>query len=156
MATTAPIAKVSVGKSGYGVSHVSYITRLSALDPEGRERLGLGEQGRDQPSLLTHDGVKTEPTVRETLEQNLHEQALGNTGAKQNGSPADPVWTWNAPPFLTGDGYGIRPGFASRRAAQTDRRLGKPDAQDKLTLKEKIQNVRITSRRLRTTREEKV
>ena len=142
MATAAPIAKVSVGKSGYGAANASYITRLSALDPEGRERGGLGEQVRDQPSLFTHDGVKMQPTVRETLEQNLQERAFGNAEANQNGSPADPVWTWNAPYFLTGDGYGIRPEFASRRAAQTDRRLGQPEAQDKLTLKEKIQNVK--------------
>jgi hypothetical protein len=142
MTMAAPIAKVSIGKSGYGVAHASYITRLSALDPQGRERPGSEEQGQDQPSLFTHDGVKAEPTVRETLEQNLHEEALDSSGANQNRSPADPVWTWNAPHFLTGDGYGVRPEFESRRDAQTDRRLGKPVAQNKLSLKEKIQNVK--------------
>ena len=142
MATAAPIAKVSVGKSGYGVAHASYITRMSAVDPEGKERVGLREQEQDQPSLFTNDLVKTEPTARETLEQNLREQALDNAGTNQNGSPADPVWTWNAPDFLTEDGYGIRPEFKSRRAARANGRVGKPDAQDKLSLKEKIQNVK--------------
>ena len=82
MATAAPIAKVSVGKSGYGVAHASYITRMSALDPEGRERLGLGEQEQDQPSLFTNDGVKTEPTVRETLEKNLKRASVGQCGSE--------------------------------------------------------------------------
>ena len=67
---------------------------------------------------------------------------MDNAGANQNRSPADPVWTWNAPDFLTGDGYGIRQEFGSQRAARADRRLGKPEDQDKLTLKEKIQNVK--------------
>src|SRR6266705_776852 len=119
MATAAPIAKVSVGKSGYGVAHASYITQMSALDPEGKEGVGLREQEHDQSSLFTNDVVKTEPTARETIEQNLHEEALDNAGANQNRSLAGPVWTWNAPHFLTGDGCGIRPEFESRRAAQT-------------------------------------
>ena len=116
MTTPAPIAKVSVGKSGYGVAHVSYITRLSALGPEGRERPGLGEQGQDQPSLFTDDDrVKTEPTVRETLQDNLHEQALASTEANNKRGVADPIWTWNAPAFLAGDGYGTRPELESQK-----------------------------------------
>ena len=143
MATSAPIAKVSVGKSGYGVAHVSYITRLSALDPEGREGAVLREQEQEQPSLFTNDDrEKTHATIRETLEANLREQAFGNAEANGNRSAADPIWTWNAPGFLTGHGYGIKQEFESQRAARADRRLAKPDAQDKLTLEEKIQNVR--------------
>jgi hypothetical protein len=38
MSTASPLAKLSVGKSGYGAAHASYITRMSALDPQGRER----------------------------------------------------------------------------------------------------------------------
>lgn len=38
MATTSPIAKVSVGRTGCGAAHASYITRMTALDPEGRDR----------------------------------------------------------------------------------------------------------------------
>ena len=141
MATS--IAKVSVGKSGYGVAHVSYITRLSALDPEGRERPGLGQQGRDQSSLfIDDDPAKTEPTVQGTLEENLHEKALDRGRTNQDRSAADPIWTWNAPGFLTGRGYGLKPEVESQRATRADRRLAKSDDQDKLTLKEKIQNVK--------------
>ena len=143
MPTSAAIAKVSVGKSGYGAAHVSYITRLSALDPGGRERATLKEQGQEQPSLFTHDDPDQTPaTIRETLEGNLQERALCNAEANQNRSAADPIWTWNAPGFLTGHGYGVKPEFNSQRAARADRRLAKPDAQDKLNLKEKIQNVK--------------
>lgn len=135
----------SVGKSGYAVAHVSYITRLSALDPEGRERAGLREQGQDQPSLFSHDDrVMTEPTAGETLRENLNEQALDNAGAKQNRSVADPIWTWNAPGFLTVHGYGVKPEFESQRAARPDRRLAKPDAQDSSLSKRRYRTSKIT------------
>jgi hypothetical protein len=143
MTTSAPIAKVSIGKSGYGVAHVSYITRLSALDPEGREKPPREEQGGDQPSLFTDDDrVKSEPTLRETIEGSLQERAFGNAESNQNRNTADPIWTWNAPDFLTGHGYGIKREFELERAARADRSLAKPDAQNKLSLKEKIQNVK--------------
>src|SRR5689334_10137751 len=138
MATSAPIAKVSVGKSGYGVAHVSYITRMSALDPEGRERAGLGEQGQNQASLFTDDDrVRKEPTARETLEENLQAHALHRAGENQNRGAADPIWTWNAPDFLTEEGFGMKPEFESQRAERAHRRLAGPDTQDRLTLKEK-------------------
>ena len=103
----------------------------------------MREQGGDQPSLFSDDDrVRSEPTVRETLEGTLQERAFGNAEANQNHSAVDPIWTWNAPGFLTGHGYGVKPEFESQRAARADRRVAKPDAQDKLTLKEKIQNVK--------------
>jgi len=113
MATPTPIAKVSIGKSGYGAAHASYITRMSALDPNGRERQRDGEDNRDeQMSLLTHDErTQGEPNASETLEENLNGQSLDQT--KEQGeahhSDADPVWTWNAPEFLTDDRFGTRP-----------------------------------------------
>lgn len=143
MATPAPIAKVSVGKSGYGVAHVSYRTRLSALDPEGRERALVVEQGQQQRSLFTHDDQeKTRPTIRDTLEENLHERAFGKVEAGKNHSTTDPIWTWNAPDFLTRDGYGVKPEFESQRVARRDRPFARPDSGDKLDLEEKIQNVK--------------
>jgi len=143
MATPAPIAKVSVGKSGYGVAHVSYITRLSALDPEGKERAGLEEQEQAQPCLFTSDDrAVTQSAVRETLEGSLDRHALSNANANENRSVGDPVWTWNAPAFLMGDGYGTRPETESRRATSADIRMAKPGDDEKLTLKEKIQNVK--------------
>lgn len=143
MAMPAPIAKLSVGKSGYGVAHVAYITRMSALEPEGRAGTGVSEQEENQPALFGQNNqVRTERSVRETLEETLHESALGSSRTHHTGSSADPIWTWNAPDFLTRIGYGIRPEFASQRASRTDRPLTKPDPQDNLTLKEKIQNVK--------------
>ena len=67
---------------------------------------------------------------------------MGDPEASQDRSSADPIWTWNAPDFLTADGYGIRAEFESRRGARTNRNVGNPEPQDKLTLKEKIQNVK--------------
>ena len=104
MATPSPIAKVSVGKSGYGSAHVAYITRLSALDPEGRESGKSGDQRAEQSSLFALDHTEMrEPTVRETLEDSLSERGLA--GGKEHGAVeqdrADPIWTWNAPEFLT-------------------------------------------------------
>ena len=75
----------------------SYITRMSALDPEGRDRARSDTEERsEQLSLLTHDHEKTEPSVTETLRDNLHHRSLD--AEKEHGGgqrDADPVWTWN-------------------------------------------------------------
>ena len=78
MTTASSIAKVSVGKSGCGAAHASYITRMSALDPEGRDRVRSNAEERfEQRSLLTHDQTeKTEPRVAETLRDNLDHRSL--------------------------------------------------------------------------------
>src|SRR6266705_1886787 len=107
MTTASPITKVSVGRSGCGATHASYITRMSALDPEGRDRArGNPEERFEQLSLMTHDHTeKTEISVTETLRDNLDHRSLD--AEKEHGDgrqrDADPVWTWNAPYFLTGD-----------------------------------------------------
>jgi hypothetical protein len=145
MATPTPIAKVSIGKSGYGAAHASYITRMSALDPDGRERQRSGEENRDeQMSLLTRDErTQGEPNLTETLDENLNDQSLDQT--KEHGGAhhpdADPVWTWNAPEFLTDDRFGTRPELRSRHTDQTHKGVGVQD-KGKLTIKEKVQNVR--------------
>ena len=100
MATSSPIAKVSIGKSGYGAAHASYITRLSALDPEGRERANGLEERQDQRSLSAEDGTgRPEPSVREAVEENLDDRALAEPKehAGDDQHQVDPVWTWNAP-----------------------------------------------------------
>lgn len=145
MATPTPIAKVSIGKSGYGAAHASYVTRMSALDPDGREKQRNGEDKRDeQMSLLTHDErTQREPNASETLEENLNSQSLDQT--KEQGahhSDADPVWTWNAPEFLTHDRFGTRPELRARHRDQTHKEVGTQNNQGKLTIKEKVQNVR--------------
>jgi len=145
MATPSPIAKVSIGKSGYGAAHASYITRMSALDPDGRERQRNGEDNRDeQMSLITHDErTQREPNASETLKENLNEQSLDQTKEHAGGRQpdADPVWTWNAPEFLTDDRFGTRPELRSRHTDQPHKEVGAQD-KGKLTIKEKVQNVR--------------
>src|SRR5215813_11704529 len=143
MATASPIARVSVGKSGYGSAHAAYITRMSALDPQGREGGKNGDQRAEQLSLFALDGTgMSRPTVRETLEDSLSEQGLA--GGKEHGAGeqnrVDPIWTWNAPEFLTGDGGRARSDAELPEGSET-RRVG-GDCRDKLTLKEKVLNVK--------------
>ena len=134
MATASSIAKVSVGRSGCGAAHASYITRMSALDPEGRDRARSNAEERfEQRSLLTHDQTeKTEPRVTETLRDNLDHRSLD--AEKEHGGggqrDADPVWTRNAPDFLT-------------NISGRNPELGRSNAPEKLTLKEKTENLRL-------------
>jgi len=118
---------------------------MSALDPDGRERQRNGEDNRgEQMSLLTHDErTQGEPNVTETLDENLNDQSLDQTNehAGQRQPDADPVWTWNAPEFLTDDRFGTRPELRSRHTDQTHKGVGVQD-KGKLTIKEKVQNVR--------------
>src|SRR5262249_32113073 len=88
------------------------------------------EERSEQLSLLTHDQTeKTEPSVTETLRDNLDHRSLevdkehGGGGQRD----ADPVWTRNAPDFLTGD----------------TNKTGRKKVQDKLSLKEKTENLRL-------------
>ena len=131
MTTASPIAKVSVGRSGCGAAHASYITRMSALDPEGRDQARRNAEERsEQLSLLTHDQTeKTEPSVTETLRDNLDHRSLEVDKELGGGSQrdADPVWTRNAPDFLTGD----------------TNKTGRETVQGKLNLKEKTANLRL-------------
>src|SRR5262249_48328213 len=84
--------------------------------------------------LLTHDHTEsTEPTVGETLKENLDHRSLD--AEKEHGGggnrDVDPVWTRNAPDFLTGD---------------TDATSGQSDpatAPEQLTLKEKTENLKL-------------
>ena len=103
MTTASSIAKMSVGRSGCGAAHASYITRMSALDPEGRDRANSNaEQPSEQLSLLTHDQAeKTEPRVTETLRDNLDHRSLD--AEKEHGGAA------NAMPIPFGPG--TRPTF---------------------------------------------
>jgi MobA/VirD2-like, nuclease domain len=135
MTTASPIAKVSVGRSGCGAAHASYITRMSALDPEGRDRAARNAEVRfEQLSLLTYDQTeKTEPSVTETLRDNLDHRSMDAEQEHAGGGErdADPVWTWNAPDFLTGDTNGKRP------------ELGQSNDSEELSLKEKTENLRL-------------
>src|SRR5262245_42606660 len=104
---------MSVGRSGCGTAHASYITRMTALDPEGRETAGsTWEERLESPSLVAHEDAETgDSRPKETLENNLNDRSLDGGEEHAGGSEpdVDPVWTWNAPQFLTGDRYGTRP-----------------------------------------------
>ena len=91
MTTASSIAKVSVGKSGCGAAHASYITRMSALDPEGRERARSNAEERfEQLSLLTHDQTeKTEPSVTETLKDSG--SISGHSRTTKEGKEDEPI-----------------------------------------------------------------
>jgi hypothetical protein len=108
---------------------------MSALDPGSPDRTRSDpEEHSKQPLLLAHDHAeKTEPSFTETLNDNLDHRSLG--GEKEHGDAvqrnADPVWTWNAPDFLTGDADGTR------------RDLGRSAISERLTLKEKTENLRL-------------
>jgi MobA/VirD2-like, nuclease domain len=135
MTTASPIAKVSIGRSGCGAAHASYITRMSALDPEGRDRAKSDVEERfEQLSLLTHDQTeKGDSSVTETLRENLDHRSL-DAGKEHGGGTqrdADPVWTRNAPDFLTGDTDG------------SGQELDQSTIQEKLSLKEKTENLRL-------------
>jgi MobA/VirD2-like, nuclease domain len=86
-------AKFRVGTSGAGAAHASYITRSSALEPNSwRNRGGQLELADAQIGVGT------------ALEQDLNGPGLDRAGVPDD---ADPVWTWNAPSYLTGDHYGV-------------------------------------------------
>ena len=80
MATTSPIAKVSVGRAGCGAAHASYITRMTALDPEGRDRARTEKEERLDLPKLTHGGAHTtDPSAARTLNEGLDHRSLRTT-----------------------------------------------------------------------------
>jgi hypothetical protein len=61
---------------------------------------------------------------------------------------ADPIWAWNAPEFLTGERHGTRPEWAEKSLQTagekaTDRRASEQGSQDKPTLAEKVENIKL-------------
>lgn len=144
-----PMTKVSVGKSGYGAAHACYITRLSALDPEGRKKETANLVPEEQQSLRSlGDGAGAEPTVSETLNDNLDEKALNEERSMRGETGRDPIWTWNAPDFLTGERRWTRSEEISgsgQVAAEglSDRYATDRDSRDKLSLAEKVDNIKL-------------
>ena len=87
-------AKFRVGTPGAGAAHVSYITRYSALEPNGERNRG------SQLELNDHH-----MSGAAALDGDLGDHALSEG---ERFDEADPVWTWNAPSYLTGDHYGVQ------------------------------------------------
>jgi relaxase-like protein len=132
----AALAKFRVGTPGSGSSHASYITRESALESDKhRARETYLELNREDNSIAG------------ALDDHLKERAIG----EEPDHDADPVWTWNAPSFLTGDYYGSdesRPSRAPSDVTPQDALLTEkmmapitsPKARRRL--REKVANVR--------------
>src|SRR5262245_60828874 len=93
-------AKFRIGTPGAGAAHASYITRYSALEPNG-------EHTRWSQLELKDDQI----SVPASFDEDLHDRALDEP---ERPNDVDPVWTWNAPSFLTGDHYGTQEHGSSR------------------------------------------
>ena len=103
-------AKFRVGTPGAGAAHASYITRYSALEPNGERNRG------SQLELNDH-----QMSVAAALDKDLGDHALDEG---DRADEVDPVWTWNAPSYLTGDHYGIQEDKSSRVLRQVSERDG--------------------------------
>jgi Relaxase/Mobilisation nuclease domain len=102
-------AKFRVGTPGAGAAHASYITRTSALNPNKWPKHG-GQLELSDAQI----------SVGAALEENLNDHGL-DRGIHSD--DADPVWTWNAPSYVTGDHYGIheeRSSHVLNRVAQDE------------------------------------
>jgi hypothetical protein len=133
---TAAFAKFRVGTAGAGSSHASYITRASALEPDKQRNRGTELDVRDEDN-----------SVAASLDDHLSDRAC----YEELNHDADPVWTWNAPSFLTGDDYGsdeFRTSRAPRDGTAQDAILtekmmaGVTSQNDRRRLKEKVANLR--------------
>src|SRR5215471_20101796 len=112
----AALAKLSVGRPGLGAAHASYITRMSALDPDHKNGQYRDSEERPEPLVMVDGDPSPEPerVLASTIDQDMAERSLPELG-RQNPEAdrdADPVWTWNAPDYITGDSYGVQPDVA--------------------------------------------
>lgn len=91
-------AKFRVGTPGAGAADASY--SYSALEPNGEHNRG------NQLELNDH-----QMSVAAALDKDLGDRTLDEGNRADE---VDPVWTWNAPSYLTGDHYGIQEDKSSR------------------------------------------
>src|SRR6266404_421691 len=103
-------AKFRVGTPGAGAAHASYITRYSALEPNGERNRG------SQLELNDH-----QMSMAAALDEDFGDRTLDEGNRADE---VDPVWTWNAPSYLTGDHYGIQEDKSSRVLRQVSQRDG--------------------------------
>src|SRR5215472_11507205 len=151
----AALAKLSVGRPGLGAAHASYITRMSALDPDHKKGHDRDSGEVLEPLVMVEGEPSPEPerVLASTIDQDMTERELPELGPLDSPSDrnADPVWTWNAPDYITGDSYGVQPDVAKKSpkdilahqrmlAEKMGGRGGK--GREKLALKEKVENVR--------------
>jgi hypothetical protein len=105
----AAMINVSVGRAGHGAANVAYITRLSALNPEEHQR---EKEAREHglsgyTSYISREGA-LEPSAAQSIEEVVNEKALAENAADNPDRQidAEPIWTWNAPEYVTGDAFG--------------------------------------------------
>jgi hypothetical protein len=103
-------AKFRVGTPGAGAAHASYITRYSALEPNGERNRGSQLELNDY-----------QMSVAAVLDEDLRDRMLDEGDRTDE---VDPVWTWNAPSYLTGDHYGIQEDKSARVLRQVSGRDG--------------------------------
>lgn len=105
----AAMIKVSVGRAGHGAANVAYITRLSALTPEEhRQEKEATEHGlTGYTSYISREGT-LEPSAAQSIEEVVNEKELAENAADnaERRIDAEPIWTWNAPEYVTGDTFG--------------------------------------------------
>lgn len=87
-----------------------------------------------------------------TEELNQHDLAEEPNNSERPERDDDPVWTWNAPPFLTGDDYGIhqkdQPKLPTKELQAHEQMLAERMSADApwlrrdFTLREKVENLR--------------
>src|SRR5262249_17773693 len=89
-------------------------------------------------------------SVSRTISEHLSVPSLGAEGSIAGGQDrdADPIWTWNAPGYLTGERHGTRPEWAradnsDARGNTNQQRTDVPRSHEKLSLKEKIENIKL-------------
>jgi hypothetical protein len=122
----AAMIKVTVGRAGHGAANVAYITRLSALNPEEHRR-EQEEQERGltgYSSYISREGA-LEPGAAQSIEEVLDEKALAENEADKAKKEidGDPIWTWNAPEYVTGDMFGSEEYFERMREREASRPL---------------------------------
>src|SRR5438552_392903 len=105
----AAMIKVTIGRAGHGAANVAYITRLSALNPEEHQReKEVREHGlTGYTSYISRKGALA-PSATQSIEEVLNEGALAENAADkaERNIDVDPIWTWNAPEYVTGDIFG--------------------------------------------------
>src|SRR6516225_7568006 len=102
----AALAKLSVGRPGLGAAHASYITRMSALDPDHKKGDDRDSEERLGPLVMVEGDPSPEPerVLASTIDQDMAERELPELGRQDSEADrdADPVWTWNVPNYITG------------------------------------------------------
>jgi hypothetical protein len=128
---------------------------MSALVPEHKDHQDWDSREHSEPLVVVHPDSSPEPegVLRSTIEEDVGvattpKLVRQDTAADRD---SDPVWTWNTPDYITGDRYrigSVADKEPSKDVQANQQRLaekiaGLPrTAEQELTLKEKVENLR--------------